>query len=148
MTTTGREPLGPVRELPLGDDRDSGAGVEHFGGHEMSQVVQSERPKAGGAAVAEEHLGDSVRFPRCPSVIVAEHERLAAHQFAGRLAVTGECGQRGRVNIDDMAAFGLGRGEDWAIRSFYPPVCRTRSGLDLDRCFASKVRATERGVLP
>jgi hypothetical protein len=37
-----------------GDERD--AGVEHFGGHEVAQIVQPKRAQSGGTAVTDERF--------------------------------------------------------------------------------------------
>ena len=68
----------------LGDGDDGDAVGEHFGGHEMTQVVQPELADAGAAAVFDEHLGDAVRKPRQRAVrFGAEHERpVRQHVFA------------------------------------------------------------------
>jgi hypothetical protein len=61
---------------PTGNDHDRDAGVKHLGGHEVSEVVQSERTEPGGATVAEERLGHPVRLPRGGPALVAEHETV------------------------------------------------------------------------
>jgi hypothetical protein len=45
----------------LRDGDDGDAVGEHFGGHEMSEVVQPELADARAATVTDEHLGDTVR---------------------------------------------------------------------------------------
>lgn len=45
----------------LGDCDDGDPVGEHFGGHEMTQVVQPELAHSGTAAMIDEHLGDTIR---------------------------------------------------------------------------------------
>jgi hypothetical protein len=56
-----------------GNDDEGDAGVGHLCGHE---VPEPERAQPGGAAVSQEGLGHSVRFPRGGAAVVAEDERL------------------------------------------------------------------------
>lgn len=74
-----------------GNDHDRDAGVEHLGGHEVSEIVQSERAEPGGATVAEERLGHSVRVPCGGPAVVAEHEPVGRGHCC--LGVFGENGE-------------------------------------------------------
>jgi len=80
-----------------GHDHDRDAGVEHLGGHEMTEVVQSERAEPGVPPVAEERLGDPVRLPGGGTTIVAEHEPIPP--YANLPSMVGEYLAGGRVKI-------------------------------------------------
>ena len=49
---------------------DRHAGVEHFGGHEMTQVVKAEMTETGGLADADEAFGHEVGQPGAGSCCV------------------------------------------------------------------------------
>ena len=101
-----------------GHDHERDAGVEHLGGHEMAEVVKSERAEPGGPAMAKEGFGDPVRLPGGDAAVVAEHETAA---FGANVpSVVGEHLAGGRVKVDDMAALGLRGGEDRSVGSFDP----------------------------
>ena len=94
-------------------------GVEHLGGHEMAEVVKSERRQPGGPAMPEKGFRHPVRLPRCRTVVVAEDECLSGRtgrscrpvgeQLAGLL-----------VEIDDVSAFRRRRREDGPVWSLDP----------------------------
>ena len=87
------------------------AGVEHFGGHEMAEVVKSERCQPGRPAMPEKGFRHPVRLPRCGAVVVAEDERLSGRTARGGRPV-GEQLAGLFVEIDDVSAFRLRRRED------------------------------------
>jgi hypothetical protein len=84
----------------------------------VSEIVQSERAEPGGATVAEERLGNSVRLPRGGPPVVAEHEPVGrGHRCLG---VFGENRERVRVEVDHVAAFGLRCREHRAVGAVDP----------------------------
>jgi hypothetical protein len=97
------------------DDGQRDAGVEHLGGHEVSEVVEPELPASGGAAVADEGFGDAVGLPCRHSPIVAEHEpsRVILTQYGERLV--GE-----RRDLEAVAPFRLGRRHGRTGGSLHP----------------------------
>ncbi len=126
----GRHPA--VIETPR-NNHEGDPGVEHLGGHEVAQVVQTERSQPGGPAVPEEGFGDPVRLPRRGAAVVTEHEPLPQVDIlplGGEHAEHFDCH---RVEVDHVTAFGLGGGEHRAVWSFDPAGAeRHPSGGEVD----------------
>jgi hypothetical protein len=100
--------------------------VEHFGGHEMAEIVEPEASQPSNADSALEGFGHPVRPPRLHSpAVVGEHESVAvgaANTGGDATSMSGkDAGGRG-VEFDGVTAFGLGVGEHRPERAFDPAV--------------------------
>ena len=79
--------------------------MEHFGRHEMTEVVEAEWTKSSGASAAEEVLRDAIRFPRGAATVIAEHEPVCVWCAMEGLMTSGDERERCWVEVDDMAPF-------------------------------------------
>jgi hypothetical protein len=68
-------------------DRNGGAGVEHLGGREVAQVVESEVTEPGRASHLAQALGHEVRRPWLSWSIVSENDRRSR-------SITQSCSQQ------------------------------------------------------
>lgn len=46
--------------------------LQHFGGHEMAEIVQAKVAKPGGAAMADKGFRYTVRLPRGDTAVIGE----------------------------------------------------------------------------
>ena len=71
----------------------------------MAEIVETEVAKFGGAAMAEEGFGDTVRFPRGDSVVVGEDIPVRWWRCDEGPVELGEHGEGGGVDVDGVRAF-------------------------------------------
>ena len=84
--------------------------------------------------MTQERLGDAVRLPSRDALIDAEHEPVRVSRIR-RIGggVVGKYRPGGRIEINDVAAFGRGRGEHRAVGSFDPSGTeRQPAGVEMD----------------
>ena len=99
----------------------------------MAEIVETEVAKFGGAAMAEEGFGDTVRFPRGDSVVVGEDIPVRWWRCDEGPVEHGEHGEGDGVDVDGVRAFGRGRGQDGIVGSFDPASAERDPGsVDVD----------------
>ena len=102
-------------------DRHRNSGVEHLGGHEVTQVVESEMREAGGPSHLYEPLRHEVRQPwtLAPSVST-EDEVIFESPFSSTeaLPVAFEQLHAGRVESDPVGATSLRGHEERPVGAF------------------------------
>ena len=122
-------------------DRNRHAGIEHLGGHEVSEIMETKMAKASGPTSNDEALGDEVRQPGSGSCSVGtEHkalfERICSVLLPHMFTVGPQEFDAGGVERDPVRTTGLGGNED---RSFRPLDDRASS-----RGFGHEVESVER----
>ena len=111
-------------------NRDRYAGVEHLGGHEVAQVVETKMPEASGPTSNDETLGHIVRQPWSgPGTAGTEHkslfDRIYTVLFRHTLTVVPQEREAGGVERHSVRTTGLGGDQD---RPFWPLNDRTLHG--------------------
>jgi hypothetical protein len=100
-----------------------GVSVEVEGGRDAAMIQAAgddDEWDAGHSALSQERFGHPVRIRGGSTTVVAEHEGIGPSLAAALGGVIDEDGERGQVEIDDVATPGLGGCQFGTVGSFDP----------------------------